>query len=264
MEGAVVGKPVDCSEVDDPAVLRGRRRQPLLLAPLVAAALLILSTLAFSTRSFGVALASDRFSTTVTGMAPTPDLTSADSSARPDASARVTATLAGRPPPLPQEAPGAGRVPVLRMPWTGPVVRGFDARAGPYGAGHRGIDIAAPVGAWLSAPAVGVVQFAGSVAGTTWLSLLVAPGVVVTIGPFLDVDPAAAVGRRVRVHQRMGRLAPGHGREATSGWAGTGLEAALHLSLRVDGVYMDPLGQLIDRPRARLAPLPEPGGRTRG
>ncbi len=35
---------------------------------------------------------------------------------------------------------------------------------------------------------------------------------------------------------------------------------ALHLGLRVDGIYIDPLAYLIDRPRPRLAPLPRPGG----
>jgi hypothetical protein len=35
---------------------------------------------------------------------------------------------------------------------------------------------------------------------------------------------------------------------------------ALHLGLRVDGVYVDPLPYLLDRPRPRLAPLLRPGG----
>jgi hypothetical protein len=39
------------------------------------------------------------------------------------------------------------------------------------------------------------------------------------------------------------RLAAGHG-------------SAVHLSLRVDGGYLDPLPWLVDRSRPRLAPLP--------
>jgi hypothetical protein len=182
-----------------------------------------------------------------------------------------------RPPPLAGTgvaAPAAGRVPTLRMPVTGALVRGFDARAGPFGPGHRGIDLAVPLGQPVRAPAAGRVLFAGPVAGRTWVSLLVAPGVVVTVGPLLIPaaaagpsgpahEPAAgagvsgradaavaAAGRRVGVLEPVGRLGPGHA-------------GALHLSLRVDGVYVDPLPYLVDRPRARLAPLLDPGGLAR-
>jgi hypothetical protein len=152
-------------------------------------------------------------------------------------------------------APGPPRVPGLWMPVAGAVVRGFDARAGPYGPGHRGIDISAPVGATVRAPAAGRIEFAGPVAGTIWVSLVVAPGVRVTLGPLLD--PVAA--GRVPSRAPLGRVGPGHGAGPTEG-AGSGLGATLHLSVRVDGVYVDPLAYLIDRPRPRLAPLPTPGG----
>jgi murein DD-endopeptidase MepM/ murein hydrolase activator NlpD len=137
------------------------------------------------------------------------------------------------------------------MPLAGAVVRGFDARAGPYGPGHRGIDVAASVGQVVRAPAAGKVVFAGPVAGTTWVSIQVAPGVVATVGP-LRGQPVAA--GRVRRGTPVGRAAPGHG----PGPAGAA--ATLHLSLRVDGDYVDPLAYLVDRPRPRLAPLPAPGG----
>ena len=157
--------------------------------------------------------------------------------------------------------PDRPRVPGLWMPVTGAVVRGFDARAGPYGPGHRGIDISALVGATVRAPAAGRVEFAGPVAGTIWVSLLVAPGVRVTLGPLLDPVTAGRVPSRAP----LGRVGPGHragsseGAGSTEG-AGSGFGARLHLSVRVDGVYVDPLAYLIDRPRARLAPLPTPGG----
>jgi murein DD-endopeptidase MepM/ murein hydrolase activator NlpD len=138
-------------------------------------------------------------------------------------------------------APAAPRVPALRMPVTGPVVRGFEEPAGPYGPGHRGVDVRAPVGTPVAAPAAGTVAFAGPVAGSAWVSLLVAPGVVVTVGPLRR--PAVAAGGRVAALAPLGRLAAGHG-------------GAVHLSLRVDGAYVDPLPWLVDRPRPRLVPLP--------
>ena len=155
----------------------------------------------------------------------------------------------------PTTVPEPPRVPGLWMPVAGSVVRGFDAWAGPYGPGHRGIDIAGPVGATVRAPAAGVIVFAGPVAGTTWVSLLVAPGVRVTLGPLLDPVRAGLVSSRAPI----GRVGPGHG-AGTTERAGSGWGATLHLSVRVDGVYVDPLAYLIDRPRPRLAPLAAPGG----
>jgi murein DD-endopeptidase MepM/ murein hydrolase activator NlpD len=84
------------------------------------------------------------------------------------------AAVVTRPAPPPTTAPGPTRVPGLWMPVAGAVVRGFDVRAGPYGAGHRGIDIAAPMGELVRTPAAGRVVFAGPVAGTTWVSVRVA------------------------------------------------------------------------------------------
>lgn len=176
------------------------------------------------------------------------------------------------PPPAPEPPP----VVQLWMPVAGAIVRGFDARAGPYGPGHRGIDMAASVETLVRAPATGRVLFAGPVAGTNWVSLLVAPGVVVTLGPLLD--PTVTAGGRMDLRAPVGRVGPGHplppvgraglpvgqggpGRaEPTRGSAGSGGEVTLHLSVRINGVYVDPLPYLVDRPRPRLAPLPAPGG----
>jgi murein DD-endopeptidase MepM/ murein hydrolase activator NlpD len=160
-------------------------------------------------------------------LAPVPP---APAGAPPAAAARVQAPPAQDP-----------RVPPLRLPVRGRPVRGFEAPAGPYGPGHRGVDLRAPVGTAVAAPAAGTVGFAGRVAGAAWVSLLVAPGVVVTVGPLLQ--PAVAAGERMAALAVVGRLAAGH-------------SGAVHLSLRVDGDYMDPLPWLVDRPRARLAPLP--------
>jgi murein DD-endopeptidase MepM/ murein hydrolase activator NlpD len=137
------------------------------------------------------------------------------------------------------------RVPPLRMPLAGPIVRGFDAAAGTYGPGHRGVDVGGRAGQAVRAPAGGRVRFAGPVAGITWVSLLVASGVTVTVGPLLEAEVTA--GQRVPALAPVGTLGPGHG-------------MTLHLGLRVDGVYGDPLPHLLDRPRPRLAPLLQPGG----
>lgn len=185
------------------------------------------------------------------------------------------AAVAERSVPPPPTAPDPPPVPALWMPVAGAVVRGFDARAGPFGPGHRGIDIAASVGELVRAPAPGSVVFAGPVAGTSWISLLVAPGVLVTLGPVLD-PPLTAEAEQVRRRAPVGHLGPGHAvppagsppvGQGGSGPAGpsagrirSGGGATLHLSVRVNGVYVDPLAYLVDRPRPRLAPLLAPGG----
>jgi murein DD-endopeptidase MepM/ murein hydrolase activator NlpD len=171
----------------------------------------------------------------------------------------AVAAAAASGPPTPLAAPGrpaggggagftvapGGRVPPLRLPVPGPVVRGFELPAGPFGAGHRGIDLAAPLGAAVGAPAAGRVVFAGQVAGVRWVSIEVAAGVVVTVGP-LD-RPLVAAGQLVPALARLGRLAAGHA-------------GRLHLGLRLDGTYVDPLPYLIGLGPARLAPLPPRAG----
>ena len=56
-------------------------------------------------------------------------------------------------------------------PVVGPVIRGFDPPSNPYGAGHRGIDIAAAFGSPIRAPAAGVVTFSGKVGGQLFVTL---------------------------------------------------------------------------------------------
>lgn len=70
--------------------------------------------------------------------------------------------------PLSPPAPGA--------PWQPPVTpivveRPFVAPAGPYGPGHRGVDLRADPGTVVRAPASGVVRVAGRVAGKAVLSI---------------------------------------------------------------------------------------------
>jgi hypothetical protein len=136
--------------------------------------------------------------------------------ARAAEAASPAPTSRGPGPPEARSAVGASRgrerVPPLRMPLAGPIVRGFEASAGTYGPGHRGVDVGGRVGEAVRAPAGGRVEFAGPVAGVTWVSVLVAPGVTVTVGPLLDAQVAA--GQRVRALAPVGRLGPGMGRRS--------------------------------------------------
>ncbi len=157
-------------------------------------------------------------------------------------------TVAG---PAPTAAAGhAGRVPPLSPPVGGPLVRGYEEPAGRFGPGHRGVDLAGIPGAAVLAPAAGRVVFAGGVAGTMWVSIEVAPGVVITLGPLRAL--AVATGHRVATRTRVADLAPGHGSAEHP--------TTLHLGLRVDGIYVDPFPWLTGFGRPRLAPLLEPGG----
>jgi septal ring factor EnvC (AmiA/AmiB activator) len=148
-------------------------------------------------------------------------------------------------------------VPVLHAPVAGPLLRGFEEAAGPFGPGHRGLDFGAAPGAAVRAPAGGRVTFAGKVVGTTWVTIEVAPALLVTLGPLETV--ATPVGRKVTIGSSVGTLAPGHPIVSPAAPRTPDL-AALHLGLRVNGVYVDPLPWLAGLARPRLAPLAEPGG----
>ncbi len=131
-------------------------------------------------------------------------------------------------------------------PVVGPVIRGFDPPSSPYGAGHRGIDIATPFGTPVRAAAPGTVSFAGKVAGQlfvtvnhggglastcSWLSsILVRKGAVVVAGDVLGLSGSG----------HPGSLVP-----------------HLHFGVKLGGVYVDPL-QYLTSPSVvdliRLAP----------
>ena len=214
---------------------RPRRR------PIPAPMLVWLLTAALLTAPAALALA-------VTAGAPVAAASGVRSEGPPAAPPTGPASSA-RAVPTAGPAPTA-RVPALRPPVVGPLVRGYEAPAGRFGPGHRGVDLAAAPGAAVGAPASGRVAFAGGVAGTTWVSIEVAPGVLVTLGPLRAL--AVGGGQRVGAGTRLADLAPGH--------AGAWHSTTLHLGLRVDGEYVDPLPWLTGFGRPRLAPLLEPGG----
>jgi murein DD-endopeptidase MepM/ murein hydrolase activator NlpD len=131
-------------------------------------------------------------------------------------------------------APAAGVAPAAQLGrWSWPVsgahalARPYVAPAGPYGAGHRGIDIRSPATTQVLAPADGVVHFAGFVVDRPVLSIEHADGVLSSFEP---VQTTLVVGDLVSRGQVIGTLLPGHCSSP-----------CLHLGARVDGEYVNPL-----------------------
>src|SRR5437870_5078629 len=76
-------------------------------------------------------------------------------------------------------ARAAGMLPYLR-PVRGAILRHYEPPPTPYAAGHRGIDMAAPLGTRVLASNDGVVAFAGPVAGQLFVSIDHADGIRTT------------------------------------------------------------------------------------
>jgi murein DD-endopeptidase MepM/ murein hydrolase activator NlpD len=132
-------------------------------------------------------------------------------------------------------------------PVAGPIIRGFDPPDSPYGSGHRGIDIAAPAGTIVRAPASGVVSFAGSVGGHLFVTIDHGAGLLSTVS-FLS-ERLVRKGDTVIQGQLIGRSGSGHPGD---------LQANLHFGVRLDGTYVDPLDYLTPASVVdliRLAPI---------
>lgn len=145
--------------------------------------------------------------------------------------------------------------PTTGILWVPPVGGPFEVtgpyRAPPhrYGAGHRGIDLAAAPGTVLIAPATGTVSFSGRVVDRDVLSIRVDERTVYTLEPVRSPLP---VGTAVTSGAVIG--------EAASG--GHCLAECVHLGVRVDDEYVNPLRYLLPRPV--LLPAGEPDERKRG
>jgi murein DD-endopeptidase MepM/ murein hydrolase activator NlpD len=151
--------------------------------------------------------------------------------------------VGGSPAPA-AAAPPAAQLGVWNWPVSGAhaLARPYIAPAGPYAPGHRGIDIRAPAGAAVLAPADAVVHFAGFVVDRPVLSLEHADGVLSSFEP---VQTTLVAGDHVSRGQAIGTLLPGHCSSA-----------CLHLGVRVDGEYVNPLLFLGGVGWSVLYPLP--------
>ncbi|MCC0095648.1 M23 family metallopeptidase [Streptomyces flavotricini] len=120
------------------------------------------------------------------------------------------------------------------------VARWWDPPPTPYAAGHRGVDLAAPVGAELRAVGPGRVHHAGPVAGRGVLSLTLPGGLRTTYEP---VRPLVTEGEEVTTGQVVAVLTEG------THCAGP----CLHWGLLRGTTYLNPLA-LLPRPTPRLLP----------
>jgi len=132
-------------------------------------------------------------------------------------------------------------------PIDGSVVRGFEPPSTPYSPGHRGIDIAAPFGTPVVAPADGLVSFAGPVGGSLFVSIDHPDGYRSTSAYLSQV--LVRKGQSVRAGQVVAMSGRGHPDIPYP---------QLHFGVRRDGVYVDPIPLL--QPQSvvdivRLVPL---------
>jgi murein DD-endopeptidase MepM/ murein hydrolase activator NlpD len=136
--------------------------------------------------------------------------------------------------------------PLPPPPWAWPVdgphavTRPYQPPVSTYGRGHRGVDIAAPEGAVVRAPAGGVVHFVGFVVDRPVISIRHHDGVLSSFEP---VESDLRRGDEVEAGSPIGTLLPGH------------CDApCLHLGTRVLGQYVSPLRFLGGIPRPVLLP----------
>ncbi|PZS30856.1 MAG: hypothetical protein DLM59_10785 [Pseudonocardiales bacterium] len=123
------------------------------------------------------------------------------------------------------------------------VVRGFLPPATPYGAGHRGVDLAGRPGLPVLAAGAGVVGYAGVLAGRGVVTVLHERGLRTTYEPVLV---SVTAGQPVAAGAVLGRLAAGH--------PGCPVAACLHWGLLRGETYLDPLA-LLGLGQVRLLPL---------
>ncbi|XUZ98547.1 murein hydrolase activator EnvC family protein [Streptomyces araujoniae] len=149
----------------------------------------------------------------------------------------------GRAPGAPGERAGGPVWPLAGRP---AVVRGWEPPAGPYGPGHRGVDLAARAGDTVVAAATGRVAFAGRVAGRGVLVIeLTGSGAPPLRTTYEPVRALVAQGDEVVAGRPVGLLEAGPFHCA---------RGCLHWGLRRGEAYLNPLS-LLRRGPSRLLPV---------
>jgi murein DD-endopeptidase MepM/ murein hydrolase activator NlpD len=113
------------------------------------------------------------------------------------------------------------------------VLEEFDAPARNWLPGHRGIDIAAPPGSRIVAPAGGTITFSGSVGGKNSVSLTLSNGVVLSFEPAISSFPK---GTSIEKGATLA-LVKGHSDHCDS--------RCVHWGARRSGRYVDPRAALM-------------------
>ena len=131
-------------------------------------------------------------------------------------------------------------------PVVGPVINPFDPPDTPFGAGHRGIDIATEIGTVVVAPEAATVSFAGKVGGQLFVTLDHGGGLESTY----SWVSSTLVRKRDVVAQGQAIALTGAGHPGSS-------VPHLHLGVKLNDVYQDPLdylGEISLSSFIRLAP----------
>lgn len=132
---------------------------------------------------------------------------------------------------------------VLPLPPPPDIVTPFRPPAEKWGAGHRGVDLAATAGSQVRAAGAGVVAFAGRLADRNLVSVKHSEQLRTTYEP---VRPVVVVGQQVVAGQLIGVLEPGHPPCAPA--------VCLHWGARLGAdTYIDPMSLLTGWP-VRLKP----------
>lgn len=114
-----------------------------------------------------------------------------------------------------------------------------------WGAGHRGVDLAAVSGQPVHSMASGVVSFVGVIGGIPVVAVRY-PGVDHRRSTYQPVIASVVFGQGVEQGAAIGTVAP-------SGGHCGGIHHCLHVGLRTDTAYLDP-GLLVGRVTAVLKP----------
>jgi murein DD-endopeptidase MepM/ murein hydrolase activator NlpD len=145
------------------------------------------------------------------------------------------------------QAPAAHAAGTWLWPVSGSLLRPFDPPGSPFGAGHRGIDIGAPSGTTVVAPDPGTVTFAGTVAGHLFVTLAHGGELVSTYSWLSGI-----------LVQQGDLVARGQPIAASGGCHPGDVDPCLHLGVKLNDAYVDPLDYLspLDvTTLIRLAPL---------